>query len=90
MTKQEFLDGKSFSLPYAGDSTYKYNPDNVEFGSLIKEYRMASYSDRVLLSDSIMNIEKIGSKMITLYTFLLGDKIVKKIRYEDMVEFISA
>lgn len=90
MTKEQFLDGKSFSLPYAGNSTYKYNPDNVEFGSLIKEYRMHDDINRVLLSDAIMNVEKIGSKMVTLYTFLLGDKIVKKIRYEDMVEFISA
>ena len=90
MTKEQFLDGKSFSLPYAGNSTYKYNPDNVEFGSLIKEYRMSKEDSRVLLSDSIMNVEKIGSKIVTLYTFLLGDKIVKKIRYEDMVEFISA
>ena len=51
---------------------------------------MSKEDSRIILSDTIMNIEKIGTKMITLYTFLLGDKIVKKIRYEDMVEFISA
>ena len=90
MTKQEFLSGKSFSLPYAGSSTYKYNSDNVEFGSLTKEYRMSKDDQRVILRDSIMNVEKIGTKIVTLYTFLLGEKIVKKIRYEDMVEFISA
>jgi len=45
--------------------------------------------DNVLLSDSIYNIDKIGNKMIHLYTFLLGKKIVDKIRYEDMVEYIS-
>ena len=90
MTKQEFLSGKSFSLPYAGSTTYKYNPGHVEFGSLTKEYRMSKEDSRIILSDSIMNIEKIGTKMINIYTFLLGDKIVKKIRYEDMVEFISA
>ena len=89
MTKQEFLSGKSFSLPYAGSSTYKYTSEHVEFGSLTKEYRMSKDDHRVILRDSIMNVEKIGSKIVTLYTFLLGDKIVKKIRYEDMVEFTS-
>jgi len=91
MTKQEFLDGKSFSLPYTfNNSTYKYSPGSVEFGALEQEYRMSSDEQRVIISDSIMNVEKIGTKMVTLYTYLLGDKIVKKIRYEDMVEFISA
>jgi hypothetical protein len=89
MTKQEFLSGKSFSLPYAGSSTYKYTSEHVEFGALTKEYRMSKDDHRVILRDSIMNVEKIGSKIVTLYTFLLGDKIVKKIRYEDMVEFTS-
>ena len=90
MTKQEFLSGKSFKLSTYESTTYKYNPDHVELGSLTKEYRMSKDDHRIILSDSVMNIEKIGSKMVTLYTFLLGDKIVKKIRYEDMVEFISA
>lgn len=92
MTKQEFLDGKSFSLDgdWSKTTTYKYNPDNVEFGSLVKEYRMHDDVNRVLLSDAIMNVEKIGTKQVHLYTFLLGRKIVDKIRYEDMVEFISA
>ena len=90
MTKEEFLNGKSFKLSTHASTTYKYNPDHVELGSLTKEYRMSTDDQRIILSDSIMNVEKIGTKMVTLYTFLLGDKIVKKIRYEDMVEFISA
>jgi hypothetical protein len=92
MTKEEFLSGKSFSLDgdWSETTTYKYTPGSVEFGSLSKEYRMCNELERILLTDSIMNVEKIGTKMVTLYTFLLGDKIVKKIRYEDMVEFISA
>ena len=92
MTKQEFLDGKSFSLDgdWSETTTYKYTPGSVEFGSLNREYRMYNEPEKVLLSDSIMNVEKIGTKIVTLYTFLLGRKIVVKIRYEDMVEFISA
>jgi len=92
MTKQEFLSGKSFSLDgdWSKTTTYKYTSGSVEFGSLNREYRMYNEPEKVLLTDSIMNVEKIGTKIVTLYTFLLGRKIVDKIRYEDMVEFISA
>jgi hypothetical protein len=92
MTKQDFLDGKSFSLngDLSKTTTYKYREGSVEFGSLEREYRFHDNTDRVLISDSIMNVEKIGTKKVHLYTFLLGRKIVDEIRYEDMVEFISA
>ncbi len=45
--------------------------------------------DTILMSDNIMNIEKIGTKKIHLYTFLLGRKITDKIRFDDMIEYIS-
>ena len=86
MTKQQFLDGKSFSLPYTySDSTYRCDKDGK---SLIKEYR--TKEGKVIISDYLMNIDKIGSKMITCFTFILDTKITKKIRFEDMVEVTSA
>ena len=86
MTKQEFLSGKSFYLPYGSkENTYKCNSE-VEY--IAQEYR--TKDGRVIVSDHLMNIEKIGNKMITCFTFVLDTKVVKKIRYEDMVEFISA
>lgn len=94
MTKEQFLNGTPFSLNYDYSknitSTYVYNnPNNgTEKGSLSKEYR--TNEGKVLISDHLLNIDKIGSKMITGYTFILDSKIVKKIRYEDMVEFTSA
>ena len=89
MTKQDFLNGKSFALngDYSDTTTYKYRGDGIE--ALEREYRMHNDLDRVLISDSIMNISKIGNKMIHLYTFILGRKIVDKIRYDDMEEYIS-
>lgn len=92
MTKQDFLDGKSFSLDgdWSKTTTYKYRNGGTESGSLEREYRMYNDIDKVLLTDAIFNLEKIGTKKIYLYTFLLGKKITDKIRYEDMVEFISA
>ena len=41
----------------------------------------------VLMSDHIFNIEKVGTKKVHLYTFLLGKKIVDRIRFKDMIEF---
>ena len=92
MTKEQFLNETPFSLnyDYSKDSTYVYNnPNNgTAKGSLSKEYR--TNEGKVLISDHLMNIDKIGNKMITGYTFILDSKIVKKIRFEDMVEFTSA
>ena len=91
MTKEEFLEGKSFSLDgdYSDTTTYKYRGGSVEFGALEREYRMHNDIDTILMSDNIMNIEKIGTKKIHLYTFLLGRKITDKIRFDDMIEYIS-
>lgn len=91
MTKQEFLSGKSFSLDgdYSSTTTYKYREAGTELGALEREYRMYNDIDTILISDSIMNLEKIGTKKIHLYTFLLGRKITDKIRFDDMIEYIS-
>ncbi len=87
MTKQDFLEGKSFSLDgdWSETTTYKYRGGSVE--ALEREYRMTTDVDNVLLSDHIYNIEKIGNKMIHLYTFLLGRKITDRLRYDDMVAY---
>ena len=91
MTKEQFLNGTPFSLnyDYSSDATYVYNiPGGRNKGSLSREYRAKDVT--VVLSDHLMNIDKIGRKVITCYCFIIGSKIVKKIRFEDMVEFTSA
>jgi len=89
MTKEQFLNEVSFSI--AGDwsktTTYKYRADGAKCGGLDREYRMHNDVNNILISDHLFNIEKVGSKMVHLYTFLLGRKIVDKIRYKDMIEF---
>ncbi len=88
MTKQDFLNGESFYLngDYSNTTTYKMGH---KANSLEREYRMTSDIDNILISDHIFNIEKIGNKMVHLYTFLLGRKIIDKIRYDDMVAYVS-
>jgi hypothetical protein len=87
MTKQQFLDGKSFTLPYiySNNTTYKCGDER---NILEKEYR--TKEGKVVISDYLMNIDKIGNKMVTCFTYILDTKITKKIRYEDMVEVTSA
>jgi hypothetical protein len=87
MTKQQFLDGKSFTLPYiySNNNTYKCGDER---NTLEKEYR--TKEGKVVISDYLMNIDKIGNKMVTCFTYILDTKITKKIRYEDMVEVTSA
>lgn len=87
MTKEQFLNGTPFSLDYdySSDATYVYNnPGRRDKGSLSREYR--TKEGKVVLSDHLMNIDKIGRKIITAYCFIIGSKIVKKIRFEDMIE----
>jgi len=89
MTKEQFLNGTSFSLDgdYSNTTTYKYRADGARCGGLEREYRMYNDVNNILISDHLFNIEKVGSKMVHLYTFLLGRKIVDRIRYKDMIEF---
>ena len=85
MTKEEFLKGKSFRLnrSYIGkDITFSTDKDN---SYLSEEFR--GKDNRVLFSKHIMNIDKIGRKIITAYCFILDSRIIKKIRFEDMIEF---
>lgn len=86
MTKQDFLERKSFYLKgdFSNTTTYKMGH---KASSLEREYRMTNDIDNILISDHIFNIEKIGTKKVHLYTFLLGRKIVDKIRYDDMVAY---
>ena len=89
MTKEQFLNGASFSLDgdWSKTTTYKHRADGAKCGGLQREYRMYNDVNIVLISDHIFNIEKVGTKKVHLYTFLLGKKIVDRIRYEDMIEF---
>tara|TARA_B110000093_G_C12630618_1_gene270049 strand:- start:146 stop:439 length:294 start_codon:yes stop_codon:yes gene_type:complete len=88
MTKQDFLNGESFYLngDYSKTTTYKICHKG---SSLEREYRMTKDLSNVLISDHIFNIEKIGTKKVHLYTFLLGKKIKDSIRYDDMLNVID-
>ncbi|MGA1048983.1 MAG: hypothetical protein ACO3UU_13330 [Minisyncoccia bacterium] len=86
-TKYDLLSGKSFSLPnqLSKRDTYKLTDDAM---SVIKEYRKKD--GEVLFTDYLGNIEKLGRTQMTVYTFFFDKRVTKKIRYEDMIEFIES
>ena len=96
MTKEQVLNGEAFTLPNIYDDTSSYKLD-VEpekegkklRGSVIKQHRMTNTLE-LIFEDYLYNIEKIGSKKVHLFTFMLGKKITDTIRYEDMIPFAGS
>lgn len=84
-TKNDLLSGKSFSLPFEKTNTYKLTDDAR---SVIKEFRKEN--GELLFTDYVGNVNKMGVTQLTVYTYFFDKKVVKKIRYEDMVEFIES
>ncbi len=89
MTKQDFLNGKSFSLKgdFTSNTTYKYREIDSDLGCIEREYRMTNNMNTILISENIMNVEKIGTKKVHCFTFLFRDKISKKLSYDEMIGF---
>lgn len=88
MTKQEFLSGTSFLIPNStkvSDQTYKYKSrDNGEVGYLITEL---FYNGKIISSNYAMNITSIGNKQVKLFTFVLGKKVNRTLRFEDLIVY---
>ena len=87
ITKNDLLSGKSFKLPnqISERDTFKLTDDGK---AVIKEVRKKT--GELLFTDYMGNIEKLGRTQMTVYTFFFGKKVTKKIRFEDMVEFIES
>ena len=95
MTKAQVLNGEAFTLPNTYDDTSSYKLDvdikegNKLRGSLIKQHRMTTTLE-LIFEDYLYNIEKIGTKKIHLFTYMIGKKITDTIRYEDMIPFAGS
>ena len=96
MTKEQALKGEAFTLPNIYDESSSFRLD-IEAkkegkklrGSVIKQHRMTNTLE-LIFEDYLYNIEKIGSKKVHLFTFMLGKKITDTIRYEDMIPFAGS
>ena len=95
MTKEQVLKGEAFTLPNTYDDTSSYklevelSKNNKLRGSLTKQHRMTNTLE-LIFEDYLYNIEKVGTKKVHLFTFMLGKKITDTIRYEDMIPFAGS
>jgi len=80
MTREDFLSQVEFEM---GSSTFKLEQDQR---SITKVYRSNDRST-VVMEDHHMNVEKIGRDGFECYTYLLGKKIVRKVRFEELEVF---
>lgn len=78
MTKQEFLSGVEFEM----NGNFFKKEDNT----ITKVYRSQDRS-RIVMEDHHMNIENISRVGFECYTFLLGKRIVRKVRFDEVEIF---
>ena len=85
MTKEQFLSGAKFYIGgknYKGDSTYNFNG-----AGCISRQSRSSIDERVVLDDYECNIFKMGRVGFEGFTYVMGKKVLVKVRFEDLVEF---
>ena len=83
MTKEQFLNGVSFSIKgnrFKGEPTYKYD------GGTVSRESRSSRDESIIFTDHEANIAKIGRVGFEAYNFVLGKKIKVKYRFEDLRE----
>ena len=80
MTREDFLSGVEFEM---GSSYFKLDKDQR---SITKVYRSNDRS-RVVMEDHHMNIEKMGRVGFEAYTYMLNEKVVRKVRFEELEVF---
>jgi hypothetical protein len=78
MTREDFMAGVEFEM----NGNFFKREDNT----ITKVYRSSDRS-RTVMEDYHMNIEKMGRVGFECYTFLLGKRIVRKVRFKDLEPF---
>ena len=78
MTREDFMAGVEFEM----NGNFFKKEDNT----ITKVYRSSDRS-RTIMEDHHMNIEKMGRVGFECYTFLLGKRIVRKVRFKDLEPF---
>jgi glycosylphosphatidylinositol transamidase (GPIT) subunit GPI8 len=86
-TKNDLLSGKSFTLPNQVNErdTFKLTDDGEV---VIREFRRKT--GELLFTDYMGNIEKLGRTQMTVYTYFFNKRVTKKIKFEDMIEFVES
>ena len=86
MTKEQFTSATPFYIggkKYNGDKTYYF-----ENNCIVRQVR-SSEDDRVILENYECNVVKVGRVGFTGFTYVMGKKVVVKLKFADLVEFQS-
>lgn len=78
MTTQDFIAGVEFEM----DGNFF----KLEGRTITKIYRSRDRSS-IVMEDHHMNVDKIGKFSFEAYTYILGRKVVRKLRIEELVQF---
>lgn len=84
MTREDFLSGVEFEM---GSSYFKLDKDQRSITKVYRSIDPIFKKSRVVMEDYHMNIEKIGKVQFECYTFLLGKRIVRKVRFDEVEVF---
>ena len=79
MTTQDFIAGVEFEM----DGNFF----KLEGNTITKVYRSREDRSIIIMEDHHMNVEKIGKFSFEAYTYILGRKVVRKLRIEELKEF---
>ncbi len=73
MTKQQFLSGKEFMYNNQTDTCFRYENDSV--------LEMWYFKGEILSKHHHTNVESVGTKYFTYYTYVLGKRVSGKINF---------
>ena len=79
MTKQEFLNGTEFKI-YGSNASFKLDSGG---GCIVEVAR--TKEGKYLFSSHVMNTDGIGSKRVSLYSFVMGKRITRTLYFKDMM-----
>ena len=80
MTREDFIAGVEFEIR---GNYFKLDEDKR---SITKVFRTSDRS-RVVMEDYHMNVERIGRVRFECYSYMMGRKVERRIRFEDLEVF---
>ena len=80
MTREDFITGVEFEIK---GNFFKLDRDQR---SITKVFR-SNDRTRVVMEDYHMNVESIGRVRFEAYTYMMGKRVDRKIRFEDLEPF---
>ena len=78
MTRDEFITGVEFKIDNA------YFRTDSDINCIMRVYRSNDKS-KIVLEDYHMNVDVVGKTQFSAYTYMLGKKVVRKIKFSDLI-----